>query len=161
MDNEILNLSAELGRLLFKKSIYFATAESCTGGGIATAMTETPGSSSWFDCGFVTYSNHSKIELLQVKADTLYEKGAVSVAVAEEMVLGALMHSKAQLAVSVTGIAGPEGGTSEKPVGTVYIASVIQSKSPRVEQYFFSGNRSEIRKQTVCAALKQAKNELS
>ena len=122
MDNEIIELARQLGKVLKEQGMKIATAESCTGGGIAQAITEIPGSSAWFDRGFVTYSNAAKLQMLQVKQSTLDEFGAVSEQVAIEMVEGALMNSNADLAVSVTGIAGPDGGTNIKPVGTIYIA---------------------------------------
>ena len=119
---ELLALSQNVGEVLQLQGLVLVTAESCTGGGLASAITEVPGCSAWFDRGFVTYSNLSKVELLEVEPQLLYEQGAVSEAVVRAMVQGALNHSVADLAVAISGVAGPQGGTPEKPVGTVYIA---------------------------------------
>ena len=116
------DLSAQLGQMASEKKEMIATAESCTSGGIACAITQTAGSSEWFDRGFVTYSNESKEDLLGVKHETLQQYGAVSEQTASEMVLGALTRSNATLAVAVTGIAGPGGAVPGKPVGTVFMA---------------------------------------
>ncbi len=152
MDKEIIELSERLGKVLKQKGLTIATAESCTGGGIAQAITEIAGSSAWFDRGFVTYSNQAKVDMLQVKQSTLEQYGAVSEQVAKQMVAGALFNSHADLAVSVTGIAGPNGGTESKPVGTVYIAwGVAQLLDYR--HYNFLGSRESVRQQTVLAAL--------
>lgn len=133
-----------------------ATAESCTGGLIAAAFTDIPGSSCVFERGFVTYSNESKREMLGVPAGILQDAGAVSEETARAMVQGALENSPADLAVSVTGIAGPEGGTTEKPVGLVYIGFGRRGEKPHVEKHLFEGDRASIRAQTVQAALKHA-----
>ena len=154
MDNEIIELARLLGGMLKQKGMKMATAESCTGGGIAQAITEIPGSSAWFDRGFVTYSNEAKVQMLQVKQLTLDQCGAVSKKVAMEMVEGALSNSNADLAVSVTGIAGPDGGSEKKPVGTVYIAWKIKGENAECIMQSFSGDRSQIREQTVKFALK-------
>jgi nicotinamide-nucleotide amidase len=129
------------------------TAESCTGGGLAQAITEISGSSTWFDRGFITYSNRSKVQMLQVKQQSLDEYGAVSQQVAIEMVDGALLNTVADLAVSVTGIAGPGGGSEQKPVGTVYIASKIRGKKGVCELKHFLGDRAQVRKQAIQSAL--------
>lgn len=131
-----------------------STAESCTGGAIAYTLTEISGSSQWFERGFVTYSNASKMELLAVSPKTIEQYGAVSSETALEMVTGALNHSKADIAIAVTGIAGPTGGSLEKPVGTVFIALVERNQTPVVQKYLFSGDRHEVRTQTVRTALK-------
>lgn len=133
-------------------------AESCTAGMICAAITERAGSSAYFDRGFVTYSNESKTDLLGVPAELIIEHGAVSAPVAELMAKGALQKSKAHIAVAVTGIAGPSGGTQEKPVGTVYIAVMDRSCVLHVKCHHFHGDRASIRKQTVreaCVALVQ------
>lgn len=131
-----------------------ATAESCTGGMISAAITEIPGSSQWFDRGFVTYSNEAKIDMLGVKAETLEHYGAVSLETAREMALGALTRSKANVAVSVTGIAGPTGGTDEKPVGTVCIGLMRDDiDKPVAKVYHFSGDRYAVRYQTMMTCL--------
>lgn len=152
MDKEIIELSEKLGKVLKQKGLTIATAESCTGGGIAQAITEIPGSSAWFDRGFVTYSNQAKVDMLQVKQSTLEQYGAVSEQVAIQMVEGALLNSHADLAVSVTGIAGPGGGTESKPVGTVYIAWGV-GRLLECRHYNFLGSRESVRQQTVLAAL--------
>lgn len=130
-----------------------ATAESCTGGGVATAVTEIAGSSAWFDRSFVTYSNQAKVDMLGVSPDTLASFGAVSEASVREMVAGALRHSQAQLALAISGIAGPGGGTPEKPVGTVWFAWGIRDKVCVARLHRLAGNRAEIRAQAVRIAL--------
>lgn len=133
----------------------FATAESCTGGLISAAITSISGSSAWFDRGFVTYTNEAKQDLLNVPKQILEQYGAVSVQTAAYMVNGAINNSKADFAVSVTGIAGPTGGTKEKPVGTVCIAFKHRSwEYAQVKCHHFSGNRSQVRLQTAMHALK-------
>ena len=141
MDNEIIDLAGQLGVLLKTKGIKITTAESCTGGGIAQLITEISGSSAWFDRGFVSYSNHSKTQMLGVKQKTLDEYGAVSSEVASEMVVGALKNSEANLAAAVTGIAGPDGGTQQKPVGTVYIAWQLEGQDGHCVRKLFIGNK--------------------
>lgn len=127
-------------------------AESCTGGGIAAAITAIPGSSIWFGAGFVVYSNHHKHQLLGVAESSLAEYGAVSEQVAVEMAVGALRRVGAHIAVAVTGIAGPEGGTVEKPVGTVWFAWATQEKTWSTLKQFV-GDRQSIRTQSVAVAL--------
>lgn len=139
--------------LLRTQGLKLATAESCTGGMIAVAVTDLSGSSDIFDRGFVTYSNQSKIDLLQVSVETLDSQGAVSQQTAQEMIGGALRNSTADVAVAVTGIAGPTGGSAEKPVGLVYIGIGKKGEKPTVFRHIFSGGRSEVRQQTVEAAL--------
>jgi nicotinamide-nucleotide amidase len=153
MDNELFELARQLGQLLRLKGKKIATAESCTGGWIAQIITEVSGSSAWFDRGFVTYSNAAKMEMLGVKPETLDNFGAVSAQTATEMVTGALAHSDADCAIAVTGIAGPDGGTAEKPVGTVFIAWAYKNQDVKVVQKKLTGNRHEIRRQTVKIAL--------
>jgi len=131
-----------------------ATAESCTGGGIAAALTDIAGSSQWFERGFVTYSNQSKQDMLGVRSETLVKHGAVSEAVAAEMVAGALARSRAQVAVAVSGIAGPAGGTPDKPVGMVCLAWQAEGKMPVVCTEYFSGDRAVVRAKTVECALR-------
>lgn len=132
------------------------TAESCTGGLIASAITSRPGASKIFERGFVTYSNQSKIDLLGVSESTLKNNGAVSTLTAEAMVKGALVNSKADIAVSVTGIAGPDGGTDEKPVGLVYIGYALRGDLPKVARHDFKGTREKIRMDALKQALKYA-----
>lgn len=136
-------------------SLMLATAESCTGGMIAAALTDRPGSSKILERGFVTYSNDSKHEMLGVPAETLRDHGAVSAQTAIAMAKGALKHSRADVALSVTGIAGPDGGTPEKPVGLVYIGYGLKGEDVvHSAEHRFTGDRAAIRQQTVEAALR-------
>ncbi len=153
MDTELFELAEQLGRLLKAKGNTIATAESCTGGWIAQTITDVPGSSAWFDRGFVTYSNAAKVQMLAVSPQTLEKHGAVSAETATEMVTGALAHSDADVAVAITGIAGPDGGTDGKPVGTVFIAWAHKNGTSKVVRKQLSGNRRQIRAQTVKSAL--------
>ncbi len=153
MESELFILAEQLGRFLKANGKKIATAESCTGGWIAQMITEVPGSSVWFDRGFVTYSNAAKVQMLGVSQKTLDDYGAVSAEIATEMAAGALAHSEADIAVAVTGIAGPDGGTLEKPVGTVFIAWADKNGKSRVVRMQFAGNRREIREQTVKSAI--------
>jgi len=131
-----------------------ATAESCTGGAVAAAVTDIAGSSKWFERGFITYSNEAKREMLGVAQETLTLYGAVSEAVVREMVAGALCHSNAQIALAVSGIAGPAGGMPDKPVGTVWFAWGVEGRPCVVRLHHLSGNRADIRMQSVCIAFK-------
>ena len=143
---------SELAGQLLRRGWWLACAESCSGGGIAAALTDVAGSSAWFDRGFVTYSNQAKQDMLGVSADTLATFGAVSRETAVEMASGALARSGAQLSVAVTGIAGPGGGTADKPVGTVWIAWASERGVTAVCEHF-AGDRAEVRAATVDAAL--------
>lgn len=156
MNEAIHNLSASLGQILKRHQLSLALAESCTGGGIAEAITAIPGSSAWFDRGFVTYSNAAKIDMLGVQAATLNRYGAVSQQTVQEMVTGALAHSLADLAIAVTGIAGPDGGSPEKPVGTVFIALQRREHPTRCLHQHFHGDRQGIRQQVIACCLQQA-----
>ncbi len=147
------NLSQKVGELLLENQEILASAESCTGGGVATAITSIAGSSQWFDRAFVTYTNKAKMEMLGVKATTLEQYGAVSEQTVEEMVLGALDHSDATIAVSISGIAGPGGGSDEKPVGTVCFCWADKRGWKKVETHHFSGDRTQVRQQAVYQAL--------
>jgi nicotinamide-nucleotide amidase len=148
----MLSLSAEVGKQLKLKGVYLATAESCTGGGIAQIITEIAGSSAWFERGFITYSNASKQELLDVPAHILNNFGAVSEQTVLAMAKGALAHSSAHISVAVSGIAGPDGGTVEKPIGTVWIAWAMRERA--IARCFqFEGDRYAIRQQTIEQAL--------
>ncbi len=144
-----------LAQRMVEKQIKLCAAESCTGGMLSQWLTTVEGSSKWFECGFVTYSNASKIKLLGVQSKVLDEHGAVSREVAEQMSLGALNNSKADISVSITGIAGPGGGSEVKPVGTVYIATATLNHDVHVVHYQFAGNRDEIRLQTTHSAIQQ------
>jgi nicotinamide-nucleotide amidase len=135
--------------------LQLTTAESCTGGGLSYWLTSVPGSSAWFDRGFVTYSNSAKMEMLDVNEETLATEGAVSELAAREMAEGAHMHSEADLSIAITGIAGPEGGTHEKPVGTVWIAWTIPNKATYCKSFLFTGDRQQIRLQAMTSALEQ------
>lgn len=135
------------------RSLRIATAESCTGGMIAAALTDIAGSSDVFERGFVTYSNEAKTEMLGVPAELIAKFGAVSEQVAREMAAGALRHSRADMAVSVTGVAGPGGGSKEKPVGLVYLAIARRNGATHCERRQFPGGRAEIRCATVARAL--------
>jgi nicotinamide-nucleotide amidase len=143
----------ELSILLVEKELTLTTAESCTGGMIAVAITDRAGSSNIFDRGFITYSNDAKKEQLGVPAEIIDTFGAVSRECAEAMALGALKNSTADICVSVTGIAGPSGGSENKPVGLVFIGIGTLSHHSFVKEYMFEGSRSEIRKQAATEAL--------
>jgi len=145
----------QLGNVLIKKHFRIALAESCTGGLVCQHLTNIPGSSVWFDRGFITYSNESKIELLKVDQNTLLKFGAVSEEVASEMALGALNESQAQIALSITGIAGPSGGSIDKPVGTVFFAIAHQNKIIFNASKVFPGSRENIRESSCLFALNQ------
>lgn len=153
MHTELQDLARQVGQRLLARRLMLATAESCTGGWIAKAITDVPGSSAWLERGFVTYGNAAKEDMLGVEPTTLERQGAVSEATVWEMAVGALAHSRAQVAVAVTGIAGPDGGTPDKPVGTVWLAWVLPGGRvvTRCEQ--FQGDRESIRGQTVRSAL--------
>jgi len=129
------------------------TAESCTGGGLAYLLTSIPGSSTWYERGFITYSNDSKRELLNVPDDTLHSYGAVSEQTAAAMATGAIENSHAAVSVAITGIAGPDGGTPDKPVGTVCLAWCIRNGETRTTRVVFDGDRRMIRDQAILMAL--------
>ena len=146
-------LAADLGSALTGRGWIAATAESCTGGLVAGAITDIAGSSGWFDRGFVTYSNEAKIEVLGVRPETLAQFGAVSEATAREMVAGALARSRADIAVAVTGIAGPDGGTPGKPVGLIWLAWGIRGGAVDAISHQFEGDRAAIREATVVVSM--------
>ena len=153
MEN-LLDLAATTGQLLLARNESLTLAESCTGGGLACAVTEIAGSSAWFERGFVTYSNAAKSELLGVPEITIERHGAVSEATARAMAEGALAHSPAHWAVAITGIAGPAGGSAEKPVGTVCFAWAGRDLGCQAQTRCFSGDRSAVRAQSVAYALR-------
>ncbi len=155
-----IRLAKQVGAVLKAHGMMLATAESCTGGGIAQAITRVSGSSTWFDRGFVTYSNISKEEMLGVSLDTLQRHGAVSEATVREMVDGVLQFSRAQVALSVSGIAGPTGGTQEKPVGTVWFAWATNDEV-RTACHHLDGDRDAIRVKAVRIALQGVTNLLN
>lgn len=153
MDRELAELSAAIGAACLEKRLTIATAESCTGGWAAQVITHTAGSSAWFDRGFVTYTNASKADMLGVLMNTIETFGAVSPETAGEMAAGALARSDASISLSITGIAGPTGGSPEKPVGTVCFAWCRRDGSPSCERRLFEGDRENIRRQSVIHAL--------
>ena len=152
-DARICELASTVGAALVARSALAATAESCTGGWVAAALTAIAGSSAWFDRGFVTYSNEAKQDMLGVQSITLARHGAVSEATVAEMVSGALAASRATHAVAISGIAGPSGGSTAKPVGTVCFAWGGRHAPPRCETRHFDGDRATVRAQAVIHAL--------
>lgn len=156
-----MNSIDRLAERLIENEYTLALAESCTGGMLAQQCTAVSGSSSWLECGFVTYSNASKIRLLGVNAKVLNEHGAVSSEVAELMALGALEHSDANISASITGIAGPGGGSEAKPVGTVYIATALKGEVAESELHMFQGDRQSIREQSTQIAIEQIMKRLN
>jgi nicotinamide-nucleotide amidase len=153
-DPVLYQLAEQVGAELKRRKLMLATAESCTGGWIAEAVTMVPGSSGWFERGFVTYTYISKREMLGVKEETLAKHGAVAEEVVREMAEGALARSHAQVAVAVSGVAGPAGGTADKPVGTVCFAWSMKDGKPSSETKRFPGDREAVRRQSVEHALK-------
>ena len=152
-DDELNDLAAQLGRALQAREWKLTTAVSCTGGWVAKVLTDVAGSSAWFERGFVTYSDAAKQDSLGVRTATLKDFGAVSEQTAREMASGALAHSRADVALAITGIAGPGGGSMDKPVGLVWFAWARRSGALRVAQQQFSGDREAVRRQAVIAAL--------
>ena len=147
------HLSEQVGQRLLEKQLWLATAESCTGGWISQSITDIAGSSQWFDRGFITYSNEAKQDMLSVSQDTLTQHGAVSEQTVIEMVQGALANSRADVAVAVSGVAGPTGGTPDKPVGMVWLAWGVRGEEPVTQVEHYLGNRYDVRQQTVETAL--------
>jgi len=161
VENSVSSLVDALAQRLITKQRMAATAESCTGGGIAAALTDLAGSSAWFDAGFITYSNAAKQRMLGVSPEHFHESGpgAVSEAVVLEMSLGAVARSGADVSMAVSGVAGPGGGSAEKPVGTVWIAWCVEGKAD-AECFLFGGDRAQIRYATICAALQGLVNRV-
>ncbi len=153
IDEDIYRLSEQLGALLKQSGRVLATAESCTGGWISQAITMVPGSSKWFDCGFVTYTNRSKEELLGVRPGTLERHGAVSELTVREMAQGVLQRTHADCSVAVSGVAGPDGGSPGKPVGTVWLAVCARDSATQASCLHLVGDRDTVRRQAVIAAL--------
>ena len=147
--DDLVTLSIQLGQALKEKNAMLVLAESCTGGLACATITDTPGSSAWFDRGFITYSNSAKQSMLNVTTQTLTQFGAVSEETAKEMALGALNDSDADIAGSITGIAGPDGGSIDKPVGTVCFAYAIKNGYLMTMTKHFIGNRQQVRYQSV------------
>lgn len=152
---EFANLSEQVGRALLQRGMMLCTAESCTGGWVAQVITQTSGSSQWFDRGFVTYTNQAKQEMLGVSVQTLEQFGAVSEQTVKEMAEGALHNSAAQISLAISGVAGPTGGTEEKPVGLICFAWAQHGAGSQANTMHFSGDRNEIRRQSVEYALKE------
>jgi nicotinamide-nucleotide amidase len=158
--SKLIKLSQQVGELLTQKKLFITTAESCTGGQLAEILTAVPGSSAYFDRGFVTYSNTAKQEMLGIDIKLIEEFGAVSENTICAMAKGALTHSNAKVSIATSGIAGPGGGTAEKPVGLVWLAWGLllkqqQSIEVKSKCYQFSGSRLEVRTQTVTIALQE------
>lgn len=154
-DKKLYELAEKVGVALKAQGLMLATAESCTGGWVAQAVTAVPGSSQWFERGFVTYTYISKREMLGVSQDTLGTHGAVSEQTVREMVSGALANSHAQIAVAISGTAGPDGGTPQKPVGTVCFAWGVKNGEPKSATRHFPGDREAVRRAAVEYALEQ------
>ncbi len=152
-DEELCKLVKNVASVLSSVEMDLTTAESCTGGWVAKVLTDVPGSSIYFDRGFVTYSNQSKHEMLGVKEETLLLHGAVSKAIVKEMAIGAIEASTASMSLAVSGIAGPTGGTENKPVGTVCFSWMIRGDVPVAETMYFDGDRDDIRRQAVIHCL--------
>lgn len=153
-DTELYLLAEETGHALQHRGIMLATAESCTGGWVGMLVTAVPGSSAWYERGFITYTNAAKQDMLGVQTATLAAHGAVSEPTVLEMAQGALERSRAQIALAISGIAGPGGGTPQKPVGTVCIAWVLKDGTQLATTCRLSGDREEIRARAVAAALR-------
>jgi len=163
MEKKLLEVLVPLTAQLKREGFKIATAESCTGGMIAEALTRLPGSTAWFECGFITYSNEAKQQMLGVQPEVFVTDGAVSRRCVEQMTQGALNHANAEVAISVSGIAGPTGGTDTKPVGTVWIGWGVMKQEQlflKSEQFLFDGDRTEIRQQSTLFALKGLKKYL-
>ncbi len=146
-------LAEKIGAALKQRGWMLASAESCTGGWVGEVVTSVPGSSHWYDRGFITYTNEAKQEMLGVSAKTLAEFGAVSEQTVREMAAGALKHSQAHITLAISGVAGPGGGTPNKPQGTVCIAWATRSGAGLSQIFHFQGDRTEVRRQAVVAAL--------
>ena len=153
-DEDLYGLADEVGAALKARNLMLVTAESCTGGWIGEAVTMISGSSDWYERGFITYSYIAKRELLGVNPETLEKFGAVSEATVREMAVGALAASHAQVAVAVSGTAGPTGGTAEKPVGTVCLAWAVTGGAVKTATQHFAGDREAVRRQSVARALR-------
>jgi nicotinamide-nucleotide amidase len=153
MDSQLAELSRRVGESLLRLECTLATAESCTGGWVAQVVTHTAGSSAWFDRGFVTYANDAKIEMLGVHQETVAHHGAVSLETVAEMAAGALVNSNAMFSLAISGVAGPSGGSRDKPVGTVCFAWCKLGDEPQTERHCFNGDRESVRHQAVICAL--------
>lgn len=152
-DSELMQLSEQVGQALKARGATVTTAESCTGGWVAKTLTDIAGSSAWFERGFVTYSNEAKSQMIGVSEATLLDHGAVSEPVVVEMAIGALRAARADYAISVSGIAGPDGGRAEKPVGTVWFGVASASGQGVTQRECFAGDREAVRRQATAYAL--------
>ena len=161
MNLDLSCLAGSVGEVLCQHDFMLTTAESCTGGWVAQTLTSVVGSSHWFERGFVTYTNIAKQEMLGVNPQTLEEFGAVSEQTVKEMALGALKHSHAQIALAISGVAGPGGGSPEKPVGTVCFAWAAEGYPTVYTRQHFAGNRENVRSQSVAIALQGVLDLLS
>ena len=150
---ELEAIAQKIGSELKARKLVLASAESCTGGWVGQVITSVPGSSLWYDCGFIPYTNQAKRELLGVSTDVLVRFGAVSEQAARAMAEGALANSRAQVSLAITGIAGPGGGSEDKPVGTVWFAWAGKNSETRTEHRQFDGDRAAVRGQAVAVAL--------
>lgn len=160
-DSDLRELAERVGQLLLAHEAKLAIAESCTGGWIAKCLTDVPGSSAWFEYGFVTYSDGAKESMLAVDRALLEQHGAVSREVVQAMAVAAHAVSEADIAVAVSGIAGPDGGSEDKPVGTVWVAWLGPRGRANSEEFCFAGDREAVRRQTVVAALNGALKQLA
>ena len=152
-DSELMQLSEQVGQALKARGATVTTAESCTGGWVAKTLTDIAGSSAWFERGFVTYSNEAKSQMIGVSEATLLDHGAVSEPVVVEMAIGALRAARADYAISVSGIAGPDGGSAEKPVGPVWFGVASASGQGVTQRECFAGDREAVRRQATAYAL--------
>ncbi|WP_149450153.1 nicotinamide-nucleotide amidase [Escherichia albertii] len=159
IDSELMQLSEQVGLALKARGATVTTAESCTGGWVAKVITDIAGSSAWFERGFVTYSNEAKVQMIGVREETLTQHGAVSEPVVVEMAIGALKAARADYAVSISGIAGPDGGSVEKPVGTVWFAFASASGEGITRRECFSGDRDAVRRQATAYALQTLRQQ--
>jgi nicotinamide-nucleotide amidase len=149
------NKLQNIAKKFIDQNFLLSVAESCTGGLLAKKITDESGSSAWFDCGFITYSNESKITMLGVNKEAIKKFGAVSLEIAQEMAIGVQKNSRAIFSISITGVAGPNGGSPEKPIGTVYICFAFKGSVLKDYKLQLSGERSSIREQTVCFIIEE------
>ena len=160
MNKDINQLSSQLGAALLSKSAIVTTAESCTGGGVAQAITDIVGSSKWFHCGYITYANHAKHKTLGVSAEVLAAQGAVCETVVIEMARGAAREAQADYAIAISGVAGPTGGSSNKPVGTVWFAC-LGPQGVTTVKHQLAGDRNAVREQSVQISLQQLLHQVT
>ena len=160
MNKDINKLSTQLGAALLSKSAIVTTAESCTGGGVAQAITDVAGSSKWFHCGYITYANHAKHKTLGVSAEVLAAQGAVCETVVIEMARGAAREAQADYAIAISGVAGPTGGSSNKPVGTVWFAC-LGPQGVTTVKHQLAGDRNAVREQSVQISLQQLLHQVT